>query len=67
MEGILESLKFPHSETIAIDFFVKPGDKLRKISSSNDAIGQIIVGADSLEQCSQAIKDIESQISITVR
>lgn len=67
MAGTLKSLEFPHSETIAIDFFVKPGDELRQISSSNDAIGQIIVGANSLEQCSQAIKEIESQISITIR
>lgn len=65
--GVVESLKIPHIDNIAIDLFVNPKDEVRLISSSNDAIGQIIVSAGSLEQCSKIINDVESQISVVVQ
>lgn len=66
-EGTVTKITYTQVENAEVDFFVKPSDEVRLISSSNDAIGQIIVRSNNLDECYKIIGQAESKICLDVR
>lgn len=49
-----------------IDFFIKPGDEVRKFSTTNDCIGQVVAFGDTVEEAKYCADKAISKIAIDV-
>lgn len=62
--GIVKSVQIPDMEDVEIHMFVHEGSEVRAFTNSNDAIGEVIVKAESLKECEHLINGVMSNISI---
>ena len=46
--------------------FIEEGSKVRTFTNCNDAIGEIFVYGDSLDECNQKINEITNEINIEI-
>ncbi len=62
--GIVESISVPELADTDILMFVQQGDYVRSFTNCNDAIGQVIVKADDLQQCEEKMAEAMKLIKI---
>jgi len=63
-DGIFRGCDVNQFENTEINFFVKNNDEIRKFTNSNDAIGEIIVSAETLEKCNEMVSNVMDKIEI---
>lgn len=64
--GRLKSISADFSDDRIIHhrLFVAAGDEIRLFKSSNDCIGEVLVGGSSIEECQDLVKSIRASIAI---
>lgn len=68
--GIIDSIQCneTNNENICdLTFFKHPGDTVKKFSSTNDCIGQVLVKGKSLAECCSTIAKVNSSITINYK
>lgn len=68
-KGALKEICFSgerDSDIVEITFFKHPGDEICIFKNSNDCIGQIIVKADTLENCKNKVNNVIEEISMII-
>jgi len=66
LKEIINSNNLNDECIIEISFFVKENDHIRKFTSSNDCIGQVIVKADTLEESEKIMEKVLSKIKFII-
>lgn len=65
-EGIIRTISLPDVEKgDTIHLFVHEGSEVRQFTNSNDAIGEVIVKAETLNQCETKLDTIMSSIEMS--
>ncbi len=62
--GICKRVQIPEIENCTIHLFIHVGSEVRAFTNSNDAIGEVIVSGETLEECEQLISRVLSSIII---
>ena len=65
--GILESIEYKgkiEGNVLEVTFFKHPGDEIRVFENSNDCVGQIIVQADTIDECNLKLQNVLNQIEM---
>ena len=64
VSGIVKNIILPESSDAEINMFIAPGDEVRLFTNCNDAIGEIFVKGESIEDCDNKITELLNQITI---
>ncbi len=64
--GTVESVEVPLLPETDILMFISPGDKVRAFTNCNDAIGQIVVFGDTLDECEKKMAKAERSIKVEI-
>ena len=62
--GMVKSISLPYIDNVDITMFVGEGDEVREFANCNDAIGEVFVKANNLEQCNHLVNKTISNINI---
>lgn len=62
--GIVKTIYVPQIDDVEIHMFVKESDEIRAFSNCNDAIGEVIVKGNTLEDCEVIMDKVLSEIQI---
>lgn len=65
--GILKEVRdrnTDHESLVECTYFVLPGEKVNAYASAKDCVGQLIVKAETVEQCREKMRWIEQNISL---
>lgn len=62
--GVLKKISVPEIEQSEINMFISEGSEFRSFTNSSDAIGEMFVYGNNLDECNQKIKDITNGIKI---
>ena len=59
--GTVDVIAVPEIPDCEVRLFVRPGDYVHAFTNSNDAIGEVIVRADSLQECDKLLGEVMSR------
>ena len=65
-EGIVKSLIIPSGDKVEINMFVKEGDSVRIFNNSNDAIGEVFVYGNTIDECEMITEEILTSLRVEV-
>lgn len=63
-DGIVKSVKIPEMANVDIHIFIHEGSEVRAFTNSNDAIGEVVVKGNTMEECERKISDVLSNIEV---
>lgn len=64
--GILKSIEEISLPDTDVFMFIKPGDVVRRFTNCNDAIGQIIVKGDTLDECEKKFEQATKALNLII-
>lgn len=64
--GLVQSISLPNVADVDIHMFIHKGSQVRSFTNCNDAVGEVIVKGNTLEECEKKIGQIMDQIKIEV-
>ena len=64
ISGIVKTINVPQMDNVDIHMFVKEADEVRTFTNCNDAIGEVIVKGNTLEDCEVIMDKVLSEIQI---
>ncbi len=65
--GIVRSISIPHFENTEINLFIHNGDEVRSFTNSNDAIGEVFVKSNTVEECKVIIDNVIDNLNIELQ
>ena len=63
--GIVKKISIPEMEGVLIHMFIHNGSEVREFTNCNDAIGEVIVKGESINECERIMSNILEQINIS--
>lgn len=63
--GIVKEISIPEMEGVLIRMFIHNGSEVREFTNCNDAIGEVIVKGESLNECERIMSNVLEQINIS--
>ena len=64
--GIVKSMSVPEVEGVQIHMFIHEGSEVRVFTNCNDAIGEVIVSGNNMEECEVLMRRVVNQINIVI-
>lgn len=64
VSGVVKSVDIPSVPNSEINMFIKEGSEVHTFSNCNDAIGEVFVKANTLEDCNNIVKIIINNIKV---
>ncbi len=65
--GTVKSISIPHFKDSEINLFIRNGDEVHTFTNSNDAIGEIFVKSNNLENCKIILDNIIDNLKIELQ
>lgn len=62
--GIVQSISLPDINNVTINMFIRKNSEVRVFTNCNDAIGEVIIKANSLEECEKIMQEVLENIKI---
>lgn len=63
--GIVKKISIPEMEGVLIHMFIHNGSEVREFTNCNDAIGEVIVKGENINECERIMSNILEQINIS--